>query len=535
MKRFLILLTLTFALVANADHHEKSEGKEVTAGQKSARKPYNYVVVDYMDVVEGKEKDYLKAEGIWQKVHEFWAQEGRILGWGCAKARENTLDIEYITWKIVHSREDVVGLYDMESIEKILGEDDFKILSDLTGPSRSIVGGEVLKLSDFTLREAGSSFAELSAENLVFHWNFMAPSEGRFADYLEVEHKYAQPWAQANVQYNPRFIGWDLQEVVSSNGKTHSSKIRTVDLFRKDLSLSQTELDTINKTISDLEIWPKDLDVSAMRKMERVTFDVVYKTDQSNNGVAKLWKDLEGTWTAQNPGGDGYRTKTITPYNEKIQYFNRQGELQGTGNKPISVEFANQIPTFTVYRNDGQKAFSIPFELKNGKWIEYAGFANPDWPTFVYEKTDKPVYEESYTQSGPDVELIKKLIQTYAAGDFEAYRSLFVDDTNISHNSWGDEGKITIDQLMENHKTHHKQLAKPIEIINSIYEVVTLKNGSKHGHAWVNFKNTYKNGEVVIAPVFVALGINDDSKIRYEWAFYDTGLMPSKSPYNKDK
>ena len=89
--------------------------------------------------------------------------------------------------------------------------------------------------------------------------------------------------------------------------------------------------------------------------------------------------------------------------------------------------------------------------------------------------------------------------------------------------------------MIENHKTHHEQLAEPIEIINSIYEVVTLKNGSKHGHAWVNFKNTYKNGEVVIAPVFVALGINDDSKIWYEWAFYDTGLMPSKSPYNKDK
>ncbi|HCP40030.1 MAG TPA: hypothetical protein DIT98_19625, partial [Verrucomicrobiales bacterium] len=115
--------------------------------------------------------------------------------------------------------------------------------------------------------------------------------------------------------------------------------MRTLNSFRKDVALSQTELDAINKTISDLEIWPKDLDVSAMRKMERVTFDVVYKTDETKNGVAKLWKGLEGTWTAQNPGGNGYRTKTITPYNEKIQYFNRQGELQGTGNKPISVEF----------------------------------------------------------------------------------------------------------------------------------------------------------------------------------------------------
>ena len=77
-------------------------------------------------------------------------------------------------------------------------------------------------------------------------------------------------------------------------------------------------------------------------------------------------------------------------------------------------------------------------------------------------------------------------------------------------------------------------MAKPIEITNSIYEVVTLKNGSKHGHAWVKFKHTYKSGEEVETPVFVALGINDNSKIWYEWAFYDTGLMPSKSPYNKE-
>ncbi len=533
MKKLFLLLALTVALVTKADHHEENTSSDNTAGAKSARKPWNYLFVDYMDVADGKEEDYVKAEGLWLKVHESWAQEGRILAWGLAKARKNTLGIEYITWKIAHSREDVVGLYDMEAIERILGTADFETISSLTGPSRSIVGSEILKLSDYTLREQGSSFGELKAENLAFHWNFMTPSEGKYNDYMEVEHKYAQPWAQAKVEHNPRFIGWDLQEVVSSNGDTHSSKVRTVDLFRKDVPLSDSQIEEINEKISDLKIWPENLDVPGMRKMERVTFDVIYKTDQSKNGVAKLWNGLEGTWTAQNPGGNGYRTKTITPYNEKLQWFNRQGELQGTAHKPLSVEFANKIPTFTIYRNDGQKAFSIPFELKNGKWIEYAGFANPKWSTFTYEKTDKPVYEELYTQSGPDVELMKKLIKSYAAGDFEVYRSLFVDEPNISHNSWGGEAKITVDQLVENHKAHHQQLSKPIEITNSIYEVVTLKNGSKHGHAWVNFKHTYKTGEEVILPGFVALGINDDSKFWYEWAFYDTGLMPSKSPYNK--
>jgi len=83
-----LLLALTLALVTKADHHEKSDSSDNTAGGKSAQKPWNYLFVDYMDVVDGKEEDYVKAEGLWLKVHESWAQEGRILAWGLAKARK---------------------------------------------------------------------------------------------------------------------------------------------------------------------------------------------------------------------------------------------------------------------------------------------------------------------------------------------------------------------------------------------------------------------------------------------------------------
>ena len=80
---------------------------KLSQGQKAARKPYNFVIVDYMDVVEWQEGNYLKAEAVCQKVHQVWAEQGRILGWGLAKARKNTLGMEFITWKIVNSREDL--------------------------------------------------------------------------------------------------------------------------------------------------------------------------------------------------------------------------------------------------------------------------------------------------------------------------------------------------------------------------------------------------------------------------------------------
>lgn len=77
MKNLCLLLTLAFVPVIKADHHEESATGDNTAGAKAAQKPYNYAVVDYMDVADGKEEDYLKAEELWLKVHETWAQEGR--------------------------------------------------------------------------------------------------------------------------------------------------------------------------------------------------------------------------------------------------------------------------------------------------------------------------------------------------------------------------------------------------------------------------------------------------------------------------
>jgi hypothetical protein len=119
---------------------------KLSLGQKAARKPYNYVIVDYMDVVDGQEENYLKAEAVWQKIHQAWSEQGRILGWGLAKARKNKLGVEFITWKLVHSREDVAGLYNMDEIKTLVSEDDFKTLQELTGSSRSISGSEVLAL-----------------------------------------------------------------------------------------------------------------------------------------------------------------------------------------------------------------------------------------------------------------------------------------------------------------------------------------------------------------------------------------------------
>ena len=363
--------------------------KKIPTDVESSRKPYNFAIIDYVEPVKGRERDYIKVEGIWQKVHEFWAQQGLILGWGVAKARRNGSGLEYIKWKIVQSKENTDDLYDMDSVEEIVGANDFKILSELTEDSRSIVGTEVVKLSDFALSEKYNTFGELDAKILAFEIGFMTPNAKKFDEYMRMEREIAKVWSQAKVHYDPYFVGWELQEVISRTGKTHPTNFRTINIFRKDIFHNEAQLAVFRRRYDSLNIWPRNLNLLELRRMEAIAFDVIYKTDQSKNRLARLWKDIEGVWVAENPLGDGYRIKTITQHNAKLQVYNQQGELKSVTNNAISIEIIQNRSTFIVYAKDGSKLLSIPFELEDNTLIEYAGPANPDWPTSRFQRADE--------------------------------------------------------------------------------------------------------------------------------------------------
>ena len=183
-------------------------------------------------------------------------------------------------------------------------------------------------------------------------------------------------------------MGWELQEVVSSMGDTPQAALRTVDIFRSDINQSDDERQALwRKAREAAAPLPEGLNIGQLRKIQRVTFDVIYMTDRSKNAVSKLWEQLEGSWTA--PGNDGYRTKTISPFTERIEYFKKDGESRGSQIKPISVEIVNRTPQFTVYRKSGKSLFSIPFRIKDEIWYEYAGVTFSSEQIFRYEKTSE--------------------------------------------------------------------------------------------------------------------------------------------------
>ena len=56
MKTLIVsILALVYPLIAYGDYYQNPNEKNQILGQKAAQKPYNYVIVDYMDIIEGQE------------------------------------------------------------------------------------------------------------------------------------------------------------------------------------------------------------------------------------------------------------------------------------------------------------------------------------------------------------------------------------------------------------------------------------------------------------------------------------------------
>jgi hypothetical protein len=507
---------------------------------KQARKPYNFINVSYMDVKDGMEEEYLKVESAWKKIHEKLASEGKIISWGLAKARKNEFGYEYITWVILRSRGALDNLYDMKALKAWMGEDKMDDLMAKTMETRSITGGELLTLEDYTLVSFDPPNEVVDSKNFSFHWNFMTPTEGKAQDYVNTEKNAFQPRHQKKSELNPRFQWWNLQKQILSWGSVNKAPYRTVDFFRNDVAQpSDKELEKIN---AQMPAFPEGLtyqNVMKMREMKRVTFDVVHLIDRSMSAETKAWETLIGTWTAPSATQwekGAYRRKTITPYTEVFELFDAEGKVIDRQKKPLSIEVINGINYFTIYPPNNEASF--PFKIVDGKWYEnMRGMLsnNSEKPDqfLVYKKTDQPVFSDqsSFTKKGEDVELVKAIFENYAAGKIDEYLALFTKDAKVTHNN---NEPITISELAKIHRAHHEQIAGPVKILSSNYEVIATANGNKYGHAWVKFENTYKNGVKAVTPVFVSFGINNKGKVYFEHGFYDTATVPDDSVYSEN-
>jgi len=132
----------------------------------------------------------------------------------------------------------------------------------------------------------------------------------------------------------------------------------------------------------------------------------------------------------------------------------------------------------------------------------------------------------SVATTGPDVDLIKKSITAWADGDWATYASTYADTAKAVHNGWPSATDTTVGVKMpimiENFKKQRELMDGNVTMGNSIIEVVTMPDGNKYGHVWVELSWKNKKGEVGKSVLFDSYGINKDGKISYEWPIYDT-------------
>ena len=129
------------------------------------------------------------------------------------------------------------------------------------------------------------------------------------------------------------------------------------------------------------------------------------------------------------------------------------------------------------------------------------------------------------TTEGPDVELMKKAAESWASGDWDAYLSCYADTARSVHNAWAVTTDTTVARKMSSYidgfKKSRELMDGNVTINNSIYEVVTMGDGSKYGHAWIDVSWKSKKGATSKTLIFNSYSIKD-GKLTTEWPIYDT-------------
>lgn len=128
--------------------------------------------------------------------------------------------------------------------------------------------------------------------------------------------------------------------------------------------------------------------------------------------------------------------------------------------------------------------------------------------------------ETRYTTSSPEIDLAKKSIQAYEAGDWNTWINKFSDDAKIYHNNW-DKFK-TSDEAVEGHKQMLKNFSSYSYIDDPIFfEMVIDDKGEKWVNYWAVWEGTSVNGTELKIPIHMSSNYKD-GKVVAEYGFWDT-------------
>lgn len=126
--------------------------------------------------------------------------------------------------------------------------------------------------------------------------------------------------------------------------------------------------------------------------------------------------------------------------------------------------------------------------------------------------------------SGPDVEAMKNSFTAFANGNWDELTTYFADSAVSFHNVWAADTSVKgvpVKDMIELFKKDRPNYVGNFQLNTPIVEVVTMADGSKFGHIWVEITAQRKDGKKIKQVVFNSFGINKDGKFTSEWPIYD--------------
>jgi len=359
---------------------------------KLAHKPFSHALFTYIKVNQGMEEEFLTLSQEWLKGYEKMAKQGVILDAGLAKARENSLGLDYQFWITTHTSADLDTIFNEELIQSFFDAGKYEDLKRKSDEVFVITGRQLNKLEDWTIAKDWNVDWETpddDSRELIWAQNFMTPNSGREEDYLISEKVHTQPRHQARAYGNSQFLGWNLMKTVMGSGDYHKAPYMTLDLYNpKAKPLSNEDR---NRLMAGLEPVPDNMVPNAqLRKMERVMFEEVVSIKWSEAWLVKEWEALSGKWRHDYANG-GYRTKAVSLNKVVFENFNAEGTRTHRFENPMRLYKANGISFFNEIYKQGE--YTAPYIIKDGKWYEQGRgiYSGNNWNParfFIYKKVD---------------------------------------------------------------------------------------------------------------------------------------------------
>jgi hypothetical protein len=141
---------------------------------------------------------------------------------------------------------------------------------------------------------------------------------------------------------------------------------------------------------------------------------------------------------------------------------------------------------------------------------------------------------KQYSESGPEVELARKNLETYLKQDWVGYASTFADTARIYNNSWDPARAQSVTQWVEGSKGF-RVLMPDIKIGEQFHSYIMEDDGEQWVLSWFEWTGTTTDGKSATIPIHISSQVAG-GKIVLQELFYDyypaSLIMPADTTAN---